>query len=70
MSKELMGNHAPSAIAPVKNKESRLTHLDALKGIIMIFMALDHASYFIAHTHLSEFWGGCLCLNTSLLWPS
>lgn len=39
------------------SKESRLLYLDALRGLIMILMAVDHASYFIAHKHPAEFWG-------------
>jgi uncharacterized membrane protein len=42
-------NHAP------KNK--RLPSLDAMRGLIMVLMALDHASFFIAKTHSHEFWG-------------
>jgi uncharacterized membrane protein len=38
----------------------RLQHLDALRGFIMLLMALDHASYFIAHVHPSEFWSAPL----------
>jgi uncharacterized membrane protein len=37
----------------------RLLPLDALRGLIIIFMALDHANYFIAQQHSSgEHWGG------------
>lgn len=37
----------------------RLTPLDALRGFIMIVMALDHANLFIAHRHSSpEMWAG------------
>ena len=36
----------------------RLPALDALRGLIMAVMAVDHASVFIAHRHSSEFWGG------------
>jgi len=33
--------------------------LDALRGLIIMFMALDHANYFIAQRHSSgEYWGG------------
>jgi uncharacterized membrane protein len=37
----------------------RLFPLDALRGLIIVFMALDHANYFIAQQHPSgEHWGG------------
>jgi uncharacterized membrane protein len=37
----------------------RLQSLDALRGLIIVFMALDHANYFIARQHSSgEHWGG------------
>lgn len=37
----------------------RLTPLDALRGLIMIVMALDHANLFIAHGHSRpEMWAG------------
>ncbi len=36
----------------------RLLPLDALRGLIMILMAVDHANYFVARTHpTGEFWG-------------
>ncbi|MDJ0989313.1 MAG: heparan-alpha-glucosaminide N-acetyltransferase domain-containing protein [Desulfobacterales bacterium] len=38
----------------------RIAALDALRGTIMILMALDHASYFIARMHSREFWGTAL----------
>jgi uncharacterized membrane protein len=38
---------------------SRLFPLDALRGLIITLMALDHANYFIAQKHsLGEYWGG------------
>ena len=38
---------------------ARLLPLDALRGLIIILMALDHANYFIAQRHPSgEHWGG------------
>lgn len=40
-----------------ENREPRLPYLDALRGLIMILMAVDHASFFIAHKHPAEFWG-------------
>ncbi len=43
------------AIKPLQ----RLAPLDALRGVIMIVMALDHANLFIAHGHLpAEMWTG------------
>ena len=38
-------------------KPKRLAVLDAQRGLIMILMALDHASLFLAAQHFSEFWG-------------
>jgi len=40
-------------------QSKRLFPLDALRGLIIVFMALDHANYFIAQQHSSgEHWGG------------
>lgn len=42
-----------------RDSGSRLLPLDALRGLIMILMALDHANYFVAQRHSSgEHWGG------------
>jgi uncharacterized membrane protein len=38
----------------------RLACLDALRGLIIVFMALDHARGFIARNHPAEFWGASL----------
>jgi uncharacterized membrane protein len=38
-------------------RKKRLLSLDAMRGLIMVLMALDHASFFIGKTHSSEFWG-------------
>jgi len=46
---------------------SRLISVDALRGLIMIFMALDHASYFVAKVHPGEWWGLPLPQYTSSL---
>lgn len=40
----------------LKPNLSRLEYVDSLRGLIMLLMALDHASYFIARVHPSEFW--------------
>ncbi|MCK4315343.1 MAG: DUF1624 domain-containing protein [Anaerolineae bacterium] len=40
-------------------KASRLLPLDALRGLIIVLMALDHANHFIAQQHSpGEYWGG------------
>jgi uncharacterized membrane protein len=36
---------------------TRLPSLDALRGLIMIVMAIDHVSYFVDKLHWGEFWG-------------
>lgn len=41
------------------NRE-RLLPLDALRGLIMVLMAIDHASYFVARVHRSESWSNPL----------
>lgn len=35
----------------------RLKSLDFFRGLIMVIMALDHVSYFVAKKHSFEFWG-------------
>ena len=45
-------------ISPPLHTE-RIKAPDALRGLIIIFMALDHANHFIAQKHSSgEYWGG------------
>jgi uncharacterized membrane protein len=49
-------------------QSKRLFPLDALRGLIIVFMALDHANYFIAQQHSSgEHWTGTFPSYTSAL---
>ena len=41
-------------------KQGRYLAVDALRGFIMILMAIDHSSGFIARQHGSEFWAGAM----------
>ena len=49
-------------------QNERIVALDALKGLIMILMALDHANWLLSYGRASEFWGRWLavvkCLST------
>lgn len=48
---------AETGISPTGT--SRLLPVDALRGLIIVFMALDHANHFVAQKHSSgEMWGG------------
>ncbi len=38
----------------------RLVTLDAARGLLIVFMALDHARYFLLREHPAEWWGGAL----------
>ena len=38
-------------------KSHRMQWLDALRGLLIIIMAIDHASFFILKIHRGEFWG-------------
>ena len=41
------------------SRSSRYLALDALRGLIVVLMAVDHANYFVAQQHSSgEHWGG------------
>lgn len=46
-------------VQPSASQHRRLLPLDALRGLIIMLMALDHANYFIAQRHpIGEHWGG------------
>ena len=48
-----------SSLERSAEKLSRLFAVDALRGLIIVFMALDHANHFIAQTHSpGEYFGG------------
>jgi uncharacterized membrane protein len=47
------------------NPGARYLSVDALRGLIMMLMAIDHASAFIARQHASEFWAGAMSSYTS-----
>ncbi|MCZ7670199.1 MAG: heparan-alpha-glucosaminide N-acetyltransferase domain-containing protein [Chloroflexi bacterium] len=49
---------ADASSATIQTKtNARLLWLDGLRGLIMVIMAIDHASYFVAKSHWGEFWG-------------
>lgn len=42
----------------LNSKPQRLFSLDALRGLVIVLMAVDHANYFVARMHPNgEFWG-------------
>ena len=44
---------------------ARYYSVDAFRGLIMIIMAIDHASAFIARQHGTEFWAGAMSAYTA-----
>ena len=53
---------------PPAGRPSRLVAVDALRGLIIVLMALDHANYFIAQKHpSSEIWDGLFPVYHNLL---
>jgi uncharacterized membrane protein len=59
---------ASQPIEKSRSRSGRYFAVDALRGLIIIFMALDHANYFVAHKHSSgEYWGGAFPVYTDSL---
>jgi len=54
------------SISAVRPPSGRYESIDALRGLIMMVMAIDHASGLIARQHASEFWSGAMSAYTSL----
>lgn len=55
----LTGARSTFILESVMRNTTRLAPLDALRGFLMIVMALDHANLFIAHGHpRAEMWAG------------
>jgi len=57
-------HQSTSAIA----RTHRFVMMDAHRGFIMVLMAIDHASYFIARVHSVEFWGARLPVYPDAFW--
>jgi uncharacterized membrane protein len=57
-----------SSLASVTTTTPRFNALDAHRGLIMVLMAVDHASYFIARVHSAEFWGVTLPSYPNAFW--
>ena len=47
------------------NPSERYLPVDALRGLIMMIMAIDHASGFVARQHGAEFWSGAMSAYTA-----
>lgn len=61
-------NHEGIQSEGVIQKAARLLPVDGLRGLIIIFMALDHANHFIAHKHSpGEYWTGGFPIYTDAL---
>jgi len=59
LEKASLASRFSSNLRKVDHKAPRLVPLDALRGLIIVLMALDHANHFIAQQHSpGEYWGG------------
>lgn len=47
---------------------NRIQTIDFMRGIIMIIMAIDHASFFVGKIRFNEFWGIDLSSNNETIW--
>ena len=57
-----------SSLPKTMDKAARLLPLDALRGLIVALMALDHANLFVAQKHpAGEHWGGAFPAYSSAL---
>jgi len=65
---EMAGAESPRESASAIAAAQRLVALDSHRGFIMVLMAIDHASYFIARVHSAEFWGIALPVYPNALW--
>ncbi len=54
---ELTGTCTAVSAEVAPSPPARLASLDAMRGLIMILMAIDHAAYHVAKRHPGEFWG-------------
>ena len=54
-----MSNSLKTQSSAAASRRARLFAPDALRGLIIVLMALDHANHFVAQGHSSgEYWGG------------
>ncbi len=46
-------------------QNQRFSHIDALRGLIMMLMAIDHSNSFVSRQHGPEFWNGAVATYQS-----
>lgn len=64
----MTGAEKPAGGSRLNPTSNRFFSPDALRGLIIVFMALDHANYFIAQKHSpGEYWGGPFSQYSSAL---